>query len=78
LRQPDPLPPYEDLKHLVQQYRKSCPQQGFTLPDAIHNMPGMVDLFNEKVTKLYERLTPDDEDCKSHAISPDLAELNHL
>jgi hypothetical protein len=41
-------------------------------------MPGMVDIINEKVTKMYEDLTPDDEDCKAHAMSPDLAELTHL
>ena len=69
LSQPEPLPPYEDLKHFVQKFGKSCPQQRFTLPDAVHNMPKMVDIFNEKIAKIYERLTPDDEDCKPHAMS---------
>jgi hypothetical protein len=38
----------------------------------------VVDFFNKQVKEAYERLTPDDEDCKAHAMSPDLAELNHF
>jgi hypothetical protein len=44
----------------------------------IHRDPELVEVFDGIVTKLYADLTPDDEDCKAHALLPDLAELNHL
>ncbi|KAH9172349.1 carotenoid ester lipase precursor [Lactarius sanguifluus] len=62
LRQPQPLPPYEGYYH-VQAYGKSCPQQGITLPDVIHDEPQVVEAFDDIVNKLYSDLTPDDEDC---------------
>ena len=77
LRQPEPLPPYEGFYH-VQAFGKSCPQQAVSLPDVIHDDPQLVQSFNNIVEKLYADLTPDDEDCKAHAMSPDLAQLNHL
>ncbi|KAH9057408.1 Alpha/Beta hydrolase protein [Lactarius vividus] len=62
LRQPEPLPPYEGYYH-VQAYGRSCPQQGITLPDVIHDEPQLVEAFDDIVNKLYSDLTPDDEDC---------------
>ncbi|KAI9443552.1 carotenoid ester lipase precursor [Lactarius indigo] len=62
LRQAEPLPPYEGYYH-VQAYGKSCPQQGITLPDVIHDEPQLVEAFNDIVNKLYQDLTPSDEDC---------------
>jgi hypothetical protein len=77
LRQPEPLPPYQGYYH-VQAFGKSCPQQAVTLPDVIHTEPKLVEAFNDIVTNIYAGLTPDDEDCKAHPTSTDLAKLNHL
>ena len=74
LRRAEPLPPYEKYNNVVQKYGNSCPQQAFTLPIPIGGSKKVVDTFN----RMYEGLMHDEEDCKAHAMSPDLAELNHL
>ncbi|KAI9437418.1 carotenoid ester lipase precursor [Lactarius psammicola] len=59
LRQPEPLPPYEDYNYLVQRYGNSCPQQGFTLPEAFNKVPKLADSLN----RIYSDLMHDAEDC---------------
>ena len=74
LRRAEPLPPYEEYNNIVQKFGNSCPQQAFTLPIPIGGSEKVVDTMN----RLYGGLMHDEEDCKAHAMSLDLEELNHL
>jgi hypothetical protein len=51
-----------------------CPQQEFTLPIAIGEAKKFVDTFKRP----NEGLMHDAKDFETHAMVPDLAELNHL
>src|SRR6266404_7141156 len=60
LRPPEPHPPYEGI-HYAQAYGKSCPQQELTLPNGLDST--LVKNIGNVVNRLYEDLTPADEDC---------------
>ncbi|KAH9966976.1 carotenoid ester lipase precursor [Lactifluus volemus] len=60
LRQPQPLPPYQGV-HYAQAFGKSCPQQPMTLPNGLKSQ--VVKAVRRVVNRLYEGLTPADEDC---------------
>lgn len=74
LRQPEALPPYDGYNYVVQHYGNSCPQQAFTLPEVFNKVPQLGNVING----MYSDIMRDAEDCKAHAMSPSLAELNHL
>jgi hypothetical protein len=48
--------------HYVQNFGNSCPQQALTLPNGL-NLE-LVKNIGSVVDKLYEGITPSDEDCK--------------
>ncbi|KAH9970759.1 carotenoid ester lipase precursor [Lactifluus volemus] len=60
LRQPQPLPPYQGV-HYAQAFGKSCPQQPMTLPNGLDSQ--VVKAIGRVVNRLYEGITPADEDC---------------
>ncbi|KAI0248236.1 carotenoid ester lipase precursor [Lactifluus subvellereus] len=60
LRLPEPLPPYEGL-YYVQEFGKSCPQQPMTLPNGLDSR--LVQSISTVVGRLYDDITPQDEDC---------------
>ncbi|KAI0265669.1 carotenoid ester lipase precursor [Gloeopeniophorella convolvens] len=57
---PEPLEPYSGLQ-FAQKYGRSCPQQLMTLPDGLDLQ--LVKDASEAVGRMYEGVTPDDEDC---------------
>ncbi|KAI0298094.1 carotenoid ester lipase precursor [Multifurca ochricompacta] len=59
LRGPEPIPPYEGLLY-AQKFGKSCPQQELVFPKVDSQL--LLDI-GSVVGRLYEKLTPDDEDC---------------
>ena len=65
LRPPQPTRPYVGT-HYVQAFGKSCPQQALTLPN-VGDGQLMKDV-SKIVDKLYEGITPSDEDCKQYII----------
>lgn len=67
LRLPEPLPPYEG-RYYVQNFGKSCPQQPLTLPNGLDSQ--LVQNIGKVVGRLYENITPQDEDCEGILSSP--------
>ncbi|KAI9450245.1 carotenoid ester lipase precursor [Russula earlei] len=59
LQVPEPTRPYVGI-HYVQEYGKSCPQQAITLPDGLDKQ--LIKDVGSVVNRLYEGLTPADED----------------
>jgi hypothetical protein len=53
--------------HYVRDFGNSCPQQALTLPNGL-NME-LVKNIGSVVDKLYEGITPSDEDCKGYVVS---------
>ncbi|KAI0306653.1 Alpha/Beta hydrolase protein [Multifurca ochricompacta] len=60
LRRPEPFPPYEGI-YYAQKFGKSCPQQQLTLPNGLNSQ--LIHDIGNVVGKLYDGITPDDEDC---------------
>jgi acetylcholinesterase len=66
LRPPQPPQPYVGT-HYVQEFGRSCPQQALTLPNGLNSE--LVKNLGAVVDRLYEGITPSDEDCKGCIIS---------
>ncbi|KAH9968418.1 Alpha/Beta hydrolase protein [Lactifluus volemus] len=60
LRLPQPLDPYEGI-YQVNKFGSSCPQQRLVLPPGLK--PRLEKDINDIVSRLYEDVTPDSEDC---------------
>ena len=60
-----PPPPYVG-KNFVQEFGKSCPQQALTLPNGLDTR--LVKDIGSVVNRMYEGLTPADEDCKRYIL----------